>query len=194
MANVTPDFMKLLAGAATIRGGGGLDLRLGELLLDKRALAWAGEYLRSFLGAMQGGPTALICPEPSPEAMAMIGSAMPRLNEAWVDLPDQVLSVRKLGFMRVEADDDPFTGPPLTERDSVLFVTTALRDGDVEAQAVTRLRERIGVTILGGFAIVDMQEEGSHSRVQDAGMPMFYAVTTKKGVVDYKNRQAMLGG
>jgi orotate phosphoribosyltransferase len=193
VSNVTPEFMEIIAAAST-RTGSDLAINPGKLLMDRRGLAYAAEHLRSLLGAMQMPPTALIAvtSEADSSATAIVAASSPRLNEAWSDLPDQVLSVRKLGY----ATEHFHYGPALDRRDLVLLVGSLVGDGADFVAAVKLVREQ-EARIIGGFAVVDLQrgEEGNeaHKAMQEAGMPMFYAVTNKKSIIDYLDRQTMLG-
>lgn len=187
MSNITPDLMKLVGAACKIIGDD-LAIDTGQFLYTSRGLAWCAEYLRNLLGATQDrGPTTLAAMPGN--GVAIISAAMPRLNEAWADIPDQVLGVRKLCVL----DDHVLSGPPLNERDGVLLVDSLLADGGDFVESANRIRET-GARVVGGFVIVDLQHDGSHQRLQEADIPMLYSVTTRQQIVNFLNRQTMMGG
>jgi len=201
VSNVTPDLMRMICAATkrgkfTLASGRESDFYIDarQVTLTPRGLAWTAEFLRTFLASMRPGPTAV--GGPATASIPIFSAAVPHLNESWVDVPDSVLGVRKLFYVRKEAKGHGtrrlIEGPPLDARDLVVLVDDVLTTGESLIHAAEVVREE-GANVLAAFVLVD-REEGGREALEEAGFHAFYPVTTKSAIFSFMDRLSMMGG
>ena len=185
MSNVAPELLAVFAKAATVTeeaGKTGAIIDIEQVVLDRRGLAYMGEYLRTFVGMADPAPTVIWAVDPL--ALAVIAAASLRLTESWADASDGLLGVRTLANVRSHAGVRP--------TDRVLIVSGMALTAE-EVRETLLFVAGTGATVTALFALVMVDDETRDACIA-GGIGTLASCVSPKDVINFKRRKEMFGG